>query len=85
MSDYRIPCRRCLLDGVSREGIEQKITEYLSSLSEEEQTPSALYTERLAVCESCASLENGLCRECGCFVLYRAGKAQASCPLSRWR
>lgn len=81
----KIPCRKCLLLGVSEEEVKQKTADYLSSLPEESRTPSEEYEKRLAVCEHCPELTNGLCKQCGCFVLYRAGILANHCPLSdRW-
>ena len=79
-----IPCRRCLMEGVRKEEILQKIEEYLNALPPEERTPAARYQSRLTVCEACSRMENGLCKECGCFVLYRAGKNSSDCPAGRW-
>ena len=79
-----IPCRRCLMEGVRKEEILQKIEEYLNALPSEERTPAARYQSRLTVCETCSRMENGLCMECGCFVLYRAGKNSSDCPAGRW-
>ena len=79
-----IPCRRCLMEGVRKEEILQKIEEYLNAMAPEERTPAARYQSRLTVCEACGRMENGLCKECGCFVLYRAGKNSSDCPVGRW-
>lgn len=84
MEITKIPCRRCLLEGVDRDKITAMIEGYLDALPEEERTPEALYRERLAVCETCPNLSNGLCSQCGCFVLYRAGKTSSSCPGGKW-
>ena len=81
----KIPCRRCLMEGVKKEDILQKIEEYLNALPLEERTPAEQYQKRLTVCETCSRMENGLCKECGCFVLYRAGKNSSDCPSGRWK
>lgn len=80
----KIPCRRCLMEGVRKEDILQKIGEYLDALPAEERTPAELYQARLLICETCKRMENGLCKECGCFVLYRAGKKSSYCPIGCW-
>ena len=80
----KIPCRRCLFEGVDREKIITMIEGYLEALPEEERTPEGLYRERLTVCETCPKLSNGLCSLCGCFVLYRAGKKSSDCPGGKW-
>ena len=84
MDTTKIPCRRCLFEGVDRDKITEMIEGYLEALPEDERTPEAPYRERLAVCETCPNLSNGLCSLCGCFVLYRAGKKSADCPGGRW-
>lgn len=77
-------CRKCLLEGVTQEEMTAKIRDYLAALPEEEQTAPTVYNSRLAVCGTCSRLENGLCKECGCFVLYRAGRASLKCPVEKW-
>ncbi len=79
-------CRKCLMDGVSEEALTEKIKAYLEALPVGERTDGEQYQIRLSLCESCPHLSNGLCRLCGCFVLYRAGKRGAYCPdiTSRW-
>lgn len=77
-------CRKCLLEGITREEMTAKIQDYLAALPEEEQAGTSLYNSRLAVCETCSRLENGLCKECGCFVLYRAGRTSLNCPVGKW-
>ena len=77
-------CRKCLLEGVTQEEMTAKIQDYLAALPEEEQTDASVYNSRLAVCGTCSRLENGLCKECGCFVLYRAGRASLKCPVEKW-
>lgn len=46
------------------------------------------YAERLAACESCASLANGTtCLLCGCYVAVRAKLRSNHCPMpggARW-
>ncbi len=84
MDTLKIPCRRCLFEGVDREQVVKTIETYLEALPDGERTPDALYQERLAVCETCPNLSNGLCSLCGCFVLYRAGKTASGCPGGKW-
>jgi hypothetical protein len=84
MDTAKIPCRRCLFEGVDKEKIMAMIEGYLEALPEEEKTPENIYQERLSVCEPCSRLENGLCVMCGCFVLYRAGRTTSECPCGKW-
>ena len=62
------------------------VAEYVASLPEDSRAPEEIYRRRLAACEHCASLENGMCRECVCYVEARAAKAGLKCPgvPSRW-
>jgi hypothetical protein len=39
---------------------------------------------RLAVCETCASLRDGRCVECGCYMTIKAHLASMNCPLGKW-
>lgn len=84
MDTTKIPCRRCLFEGVDRDKVMNMIQEYLGALSDEERASDSLYHERLHVCGDCSRLENGLCVMCGCFVLYRAGRKDSRCPVDRW-
>ncbi len=73
-------CRKCLMEGISEEALLEKIKAYLDALPADQKTDDGQYQVRLSLCETCPQLENGLCRLCGCFVLYRAGKRDAHCP-----
>ena len=79
-------CRRCLLKEIDQEEYFKNVFEYIASLDKETRTPEDLYQKRLAVCQSCDNLINGMCRVCGCFVEVRAAKKIQSCPgiPSRW-
>lgn len=78
--DSRPFCRKCLMEGVSEETLTEKIKAYLEALPADQRTGGEQYQIRLSLCEACPNLENGLCRLCGCFVLYRAGKLASHCP-----
>lgn len=43
--------------------------------------------ERLAICRSCESFDNGFstCRECGCYMPAKATFAAIECPLGKWK
>lgn len=79
-------CRKCLIEGISEEDLKAKIESYLEALPQNNRTDPKDYEARLQVCEDCENLSNGLCKLCGCFVLYRAGKKDMACPdvISRW-
>lgn len=52
-------------------------------------TEEGEYKRRLAVCEDCPSLRDGiLCAECGSYVAYRARIANSCCPFpggDKWK
>lgn len=80
----RPPCR-CLL-GQADPGLEKIVADYVSSLPEDARVPEAEYRRRLALCESCPRLADGMCMDCGCYVEARAAKAALKCPAvpARW-
>jgi hypothetical protein len=45
------------------------------------------YTERLATCEKCPSLNNKAmrCMECGCLLEHKAKWKTTKCPLDKWK
>ena len=83
MGAPRIPCRRCMITGLREEEV---LLRLIDAIEPDRRTPDAEYRRRLAVCETCDKLADGMCRECGCFVLYRAAVATNDCPdlPSRW-
>ncbi|MBQ6527270.1 MAG: hypothetical protein IJI38_01970 [Clostridia bacterium] len=80
----RIPCR-CLLHE-SYPDMETLIQSVVSSMSEDERTPEALYRARLDVCLACPHLIDGTCVLCGCYVEARAASRFSACPdvPARW-
>jgi len=42
--------------------------------------------ERLAICEQCDRLfaPTKTCKECGCFVVFKARFRRQECPLGKW-
>ena len=86
MGAPRIPCRRCMITGLREEEVLLRLSDYIDAIEPDRRTPDAEYRRRLAVCETCDKLADGMCRECGCFVLYRAAVATNDCPdlPSRW-
>ncbi|WP_069999216.1 DUF6171 family protein [Cellulosilyticum sp. I15G10I2] len=75
-----IICKRCKVFEQDEEQLLSTLKTYRDSLSEEERVPQEIYEQRLAICESCESLTNGLCGFCGCFVIVRAIKKRMNCP-----
>ena len=82
----RIPCRRCLIEGLREEEVLLRVSDYIDAIEPDRRTPEPLYQKRLAACETCDTLSGGMCRECGCLVLYRAAIAANGCPgmTDRW-
>lgn len=83
----RIPCRRCLIEGLDEAEVLAKLQDYIDAVDPAMRTPEEEYQRRLAVCETCPQLSGGMCRLCGCFVLYRAAKISSDCPdlPDRWQ
>ncbi|MCM1055252.1 MAG: DUF6171 family protein [Bacteroides sp.] len=73
------PCR-CLLKDTPETELLQNIREYISGLDEDIRTDDASYKKRLALCEKCDRLMNGMCLKCGCYVEMRAAVKSNRCP-----
>ncbi len=78
--DGRPVCKRCLLADIDVDGLFKKVSELIELMPEDIRADDKLYAERLDICRSCESLENGICRECGCFVELRAASKKNYCP-----
>lgn len=81
-------CKRCLAFGKDQENIHEVIKGYIESIEEERKVEEEVYQSRLANCEMCEHLMNGVCRFCGCFCVVRAIKKEQYCPSpggSKWR
>ena len=74
----RPPCR-CLLRQVNPD-LGKIVAEYVDALPEETRVPEEVYRRRLAACEACDRLADGMCLDCGCYVEARAAKAGLRCP-----
>ena len=76
-------CKRCLrrdLDGAYF----QSIYQYIEHLPQEQKADPQEVQRRLALCQTCDDLQNGMCAQCGCFVEVRAAKRAQRCPMGRW-
>ena len=74
----RPPCR-CLLKEADPD-LGRIVAEYVDALPEEARVPEEVYRRRLAACEACDRLADGMCLDCGCYVEARAAKAGLRCP-----
>jgi hypothetical protein len=77
-------CRKCALKEIELASIDERAQEYASLLPPQIKADGDEYRRRLAVCESCDMLIDGMCGECGCFVKLRAAKRPLSCPVNKW-
>ena len=84
-------CPNCeiqaMMGRITKESIEASVAKMARRdgvTTEEEE-----YKRRLAVCEGCPSLRDGiLCAECGSYVAYRARIASSTCPFpggDKWK
>ena len=74
----RPPCR-CLLKQANPD-LGKIVAVYVYSLPEDAKASEEVYRRRLAACEACPRLADGMCLDCGCYVEARAAKAQMKCP-----
>ena len=75
--DYE--CRRCLSSEMSDKQYYDTIRDYVASLPDDIKTAPVEYGRRLAVCQTCDNLINGMCKLCGCFVEARAARINSHC------
>lgn len=80
LTDGRPVCKRCLLIETDPEGLYKKVSDLISVMPEDVKASAKEYDRRLKICRSCSCLENGICRECGCFVELRAAAKKNYCP-----
>lgn len=78
--DGKPVCKRCLLAEIDVDRLYKKVSELIELMPEDVKAPDEIYQKRLNICRSCESLENGICRECGCFVELRAASKKNYCP-----
>ena len=72
-----MPCKCLLKDG---EPLYDTVSAYLDALPEDLKADEKTVRQRLAVCEKCDFLWDGICRKCGCYVQARAAKKDRRCP-----
>lgn len=83
MNETTKRCRRCLLRDMTDENdYYQSVLFYRSTMPKKKRTPDDEFEARLTACRECDSLENGTCRQCGCFVEMRAARVDMHCPKS---
>lgn len=47
--------------------------------------PKEESTRRLAICNKCdKKLPIGVCRECGCVIMFKTKAGFTDCPLGKW-
>lgn len=73
-------CKHCLLAEIDKDGLYKKVEDLIAAIPDDERASEQAYATRLDLCRRCPSLENGLCRECGCFVELRAAVKANRCP-----
>ena len=78
---------KAMMGRITKESIEASVAKMarLDGVTTEE----GEYKRRLAVCEGCSSLRDGiLCAECGSYVAYRARIVSSTCPFpggDKWK
>ena len=78
-------CKRCLTrDMEGQEEYFRSLHEYIHNMDPDIKTPEYLYEERLAVCQKCDLLFQGMCKSCGCYVELRAAAEKNACPWKKW-
>lgn len=82
--EIRRICRKCLTRDMDQQEYFQNLHTYIENLDEDIKAAPIVYEERLAVCQQCERLTDGMCRACGCFVELRAAIASNRCPYEGW-
>lgn len=77
-------CRKCLTKDMNRKEYFENLHAYIDNLDDNIKISRPLYEQRLAVCQECDLLIDGMCRTCGCFVELRAAIKNNACPYSKW-
>ena len=78
-------CKKCLTrDMIDKADYFKSMYDYIENLDPDIKTEDSLYEKRLATCNECERLADGMCRGCGCFVEMRAAVAKNACPYEKW-
>lgn len=77
-------CKKCLIRDMDQTEYFENLYEYIKNLDEDIKVNGQIYEERLALCQDCELLADGMCRACGCFVELRAAMRKNSCPYDKW-
>ena len=77
-------CRKCLTRDMDQSEYFENLHTYIANLDEDKKASPTLYEERLAVCQQCDLLADGMCKGCGCFVELRAVIGVNRCPYEKW-
>ena len=78
-------CKRCLTREMEgQEEYFRTLHDYIAGLDSDIKAEDSLYEQRLAVCQECELLLQGMCRSCGCYVELRAAIAKNRCPYKKW-
>lgn len=76
----RIKCRKCLLSEIGETELLESLEELIRAIPEAERCDESIYNKRLSICKECDKLNAGMCTVCGCYVEFRALKADNYCP-----
>lgn len=78
-------CRKCLTrDIIDKDDYFKTLHQLIENIPKDQKADTTLYEARLADCQACERLYDGLCSACGCYVELRAAKASNDCPYSKW-
>lgn len=82
----KIKCRKCLLSEIDEKELLKSLEELKETIPEDKRCTEKQYYERLSFCKECDKLSGGMCSICGCYVEFRALKADSCCPdtTSKW-
>jgi len=73
-------CKKCLVKDMPDVEYFKNLYQYIENIDVDLKVDDDTYEERLAICQQCENLLNGMCRICGCFVELRAAMKKKNCP-----
>lgn len=73
-------CKKCLLKESNQAEYFQNLYAYIEGIDPDIKADNKEYERRLALCQQCDHLVNGMCNICGCFVELRAVIQKNYCP-----